>query len=184
MLMIEEPLREVSIEEFRQESAGTSYGVPRIDCEIPLANGEIERQIYPKLVPGIFVHFENDGVFLRFRPQEPEIPPTFDVDAYFEPYLAKLEALGRELVGAGNFAYVVVEQIDRRPPAGRERAPWRSGEFYQLAVAARGDSEYSLLEIVGTPEQCDARAERYNRQLLKLSPDDIAPIIAPLLTEI
>jgi hypothetical protein len=177
--MIEEPLRKVSIEEFRQESAGPSHGVPRIDCEIPLANREIGRRIYRKPVPGIFVHFENDGVFLRSNPQEPEIPSTFDVDAYLEPYLAKLEALGRELVGAGNFAYVVVEQIDRRPPAGRERAPWRSGEFYQLALAAGGDGEYSRLELVRTTEQCDAQAECYNRDRLKLSPEDIARIIAP-----
>jgi hypothetical protein len=51
--MIEEPLRKVSIEKLRQESAGPSHGVPRIDCEIPLANGEIERRIYPKPVLGI-----------------------------------------------------------------------------------------------------------------------------------
>ena len=90
---------------------------------------------------------------------------TFDVDGYLQPYLERLEAGSRQLVGAGNFAYVVEMQT---PDRG-----------YRLALKAIGHDQTSpLLELIqNTKALAEAQAERYNRERLGLSPEDNARIV-------
>lgn len=80
-----------------------------------------------------------------------------------ERRLARAEAGAREQAGAGNFAYVV-EPLVR--------------EHYRLALKAVGGDQTAPLEIIrGTKAQAEKQAERYNRERLKLSPEDVARII-------
>jgi hypothetical protein len=79
-----------------------------------------------------------------------------------ERRLARAEAGAREQAGAGNFAYVV-EPLVR--------------EHYRLSLKAVGDDQTAPLEIIrGTKAQAEKQAERYNRERLKLSPEDVARI--------
>ena len=81
-----------------------------------------------------------------------------------ERRLARAEAGAREQAGAGNFAYVV-EPLVR--------------EHHRLALKGVGDDLTAPLDIIGTKEQAEKQAERYNRDRLKLSPEDVARIVAP-----
>ena len=87
--------------------------------------------------------------------------------------LARAEADARKQAGAGNFAYIVEPLV----PAWVRWLAAARREHYRLALKAVGDDQTAPLEIIGTKAQVEKQAERYNRERLKLSPEDVARII-------